>query len=555
MADRYWISGAGGTGNWNDTAMWSASSGGPTGASVPTTADNVFFDNASHTSTFTVTITAGSACANFDASGITDPAKKMTLTGAAGNSLNVAGSWVNPTGTFYASTFSCPVTFSATTTGNTITTNGVTFASTGNPNITFNGVGGGWTLGSAFTLSGVNAGTTLTNGALDLNGFTLTTGYWVSNNSNTRSIAFGTTGSISVYTTAGGFVWQMATVTGFSYTGNSSVLISGNPAISHGSTAGGTEANSLNFTYTGSTSGSVSVNTRYRNLIFSSYSGTFSGGVFIYGDFVASPTMTFGANANITYFAGSGAQNITMNGKTFDQPIFFFGTGVGTVTLVDNFTNAISRQVSLTSGTLNLNEKTLTTGFFSTTGATTRTLNFGAGGTITLTNSGTTVWNATGSGLTTSGTGTISLTSASAKTFVGGGFNYAATLDQGGAGTLTISGSNTFQSISNTYNLVAATTITFTAASTQTVTRFGAYGSGNKALTLNSSTPGTKFNLVASRGTIDVSYCRISDSSVSGGARWQAYNTQGNVNVSGNVGWNFVRRSARTFLKLRVKSI
>lgn len=42
MADRYWV---GGGGNWTDTAHWSASSGGATGASVPTSADNAIIDS------------------------------------------------------------------------------------------------------------------------------------------------------------------------------------------------------------------------------------------------------------------------------------------------------------------------------------------------------------------------------------------------------------------------------------------------------------------------------------------------------------------------------
>ena len=53
MADRYW---RGGTGTWNTTSTtnWSATSGGPSGASVPTVADSVFFDQAG---TYTVTMT------------------------------------------------------------------------------------------------------------------------------------------------------------------------------------------------------------------------------------------------------------------------------------------------------------------------------------------------------------------------------------------------------------------------------------------------------------------------------------------------------------------
>ena len=43
MADRYWV---GGTGTWDyiSTANWSATSGGSSGASVPTSTDDVFFD-------------------------------------------------------------------------------------------------------------------------------------------------------------------------------------------------------------------------------------------------------------------------------------------------------------------------------------------------------------------------------------------------------------------------------------------------------------------------------------------------------------------------------
>jgi hypothetical protein len=42
VAARYWVNG--GTGNWSSTTNWSASSGGPSGASVPGVADDVFFD-------------------------------------------------------------------------------------------------------------------------------------------------------------------------------------------------------------------------------------------------------------------------------------------------------------------------------------------------------------------------------------------------------------------------------------------------------------------------------------------------------------------------------
>lgn len=52
MANRYWV---GGSGDWDDTAQWSTSSGGSSGASVPSTVDNVFVD-ANSGSNFTITL-------------------------------------------------------------------------------------------------------------------------------------------------------------------------------------------------------------------------------------------------------------------------------------------------------------------------------------------------------------------------------------------------------------------------------------------------------------------------------------------------------------------
>ena len=61
MADRYW---RGGTGTWaaTGTTNWSATSGGPSGATVPGAGDNVFIDNNSGTGTITLTL---GSCLNF----------------------------------------------------------------------------------------------------------------------------------------------------------------------------------------------------------------------------------------------------------------------------------------------------------------------------------------------------------------------------------------------------------------------------------------------------------------------------------------------------------
>ena len=65
MAARYWV---GGAGSWASTAKWSASSGGTGGQSVPTAADDVYFDGASGlTAGGTITIDPLTAtCANLN---------------------------------------------------------------------------------------------------------------------------------------------------------------------------------------------------------------------------------------------------------------------------------------------------------------------------------------------------------------------------------------------------------------------------------------------------------------------------------------------------------
>lgn len=62
MANRFWI---GGSGNINDTAHWSTTSGGSGGASVPTSADNATWDANSSSGTYTVTVNANFSCANW----------------------------------------------------------------------------------------------------------------------------------------------------------------------------------------------------------------------------------------------------------------------------------------------------------------------------------------------------------------------------------------------------------------------------------------------------------------------------------------------------------
>jgi hypothetical protein len=152
MANRYWVGGAG-TWNTSSTTNWSTSSGGSSGASVPTAADSVFFDQAG---TYTVTCTGALTCLD-----ITVSAGTVTFADGTSPTFAISGSMSLVAGTVWSATGT--ITFNATTTGKTITTNGVSVGKA----ITFNGVGGGWTLGSAWTSTASSAPFLITNGTLN----------------------------------------------------------------------------------------------------------------------------------------------------------------------------------------------------------------------------------------------------------------------------------------------------------------------------------------------------------------------------------------------------
>ena len=208
----------------------------------------------------------------------------------------------------------------------------------------------------------------------------------------------------------------------------------------------------------------------------------------IYGNLTLSSAVAVTSTTGALLFQGfSKTQTVTSAGVTIDAGITVNNPST-TVTLAANTTLGTTKAFTLTFGTLNLNTQILTSGTFSSTGTSVRAIAFGGG---TMAVSGAT-FTASGSNLTTSGSGTISMTSASSKTFAGGGFSYP-TLNQGGAGALVITGANTFANMTNT---VQPCTITFPASTTTRVSAFNVNGTAGNLVTLNSSTPGTRFTLL-----------------------------------------------------------
>jgi hypothetical protein len=218
----------------------------------------------------------------------------------------------------------------------------------------------------------------------------------------------------------------------------------------------------------------------------------------VYGNWINGTGTTVGGSGTYV-FASRSTQTVTSAGQTFPSQ-FDISAFNGTVTLLDALTLSIgsTSALSINNGTFNANGFNVTVsaanGGVTASSSFAKTIAVGSG-TWTIAGSGTT-WSITSTGTTISGTGTISMTSSSAKTFQGGSLSYSGiTLNQGGAGTLTISGNNTFANITNTYKATGATTINF-GATTQRVGNFTAAGEATRLLTLTGSSASSPCTLV-----------------------------------------------------------
>jgi len=504
---------------WAGSSSWATSSGGAgADTNFPLPQDTAIINN---DTTLTGTLTIGSF--NISALDASARTTAITLSHTTANRYGSCsfGSGVTVSGTS-TQTFSGRGTMDFTSAGKTIT-----FP------ITVDTPGGTFRLLDATTLSNT---VTLTRGTLNLNNLTLTSTTFDGSNSNTRTLAFGT-GNITVTST--GFVWTTSTVTGLTVTGTPVVNVTNSTATATTVTPGSpTEANSISFNFTAGTY-ALTLNTgNVQSLDFTGFAGTLSNlARTIYGNFTASTGMTLTAGANTQTFASTSGTARTINsvGKTFDFPVTFNGAG-GTWRLVtNNLTMGATRTLTHTNGTIDLNGFNLTVGTAYTTAAGTKNLTFN-GGTLTCPGTGTAFNNIVSANFTTTagtGTGKISMTSASTKTFVGGGSTYNCTLSNDGAGTLTITGSNTFTTLANG---VQPTTFSFTAGTTTTLTNWNISGTAGNLVTIQSATAASH-TLSKASGTVSADYLSITNSTATGGATW--YAGANSTNVSGNTGWIF----------------
>jgi hypothetical protein len=256
--------------------------------------------------------------------------------------------------------------------------------------------------------------------------------------------------------------------------------------------------------------GTIDMSLRTSNTVTLAMTSAFTN--LVCGNLINGTGTTLSGTASLT-FAGRGSQTITSAGKTFTQSFIIDSPG-GSVTLQDAFVcdRSAGFAFTVTAGTFDADGFNVTlsgaSSGFSSTNSNTRTIAIGSG---TWVLAGTGGWDtATSTNLTVTGTGTISLTSASAKIFVGGGVAYTnITLNQGGAGTLTLFSNNTFKTISST--AAGANTINIGTTTQRITTSWTATGTAGNILTVQGTSAASPGTLVftGSGTAADVNYLTI----------------------------------------------
>lgn len=246
-------------------------------------------------------------------------------------------------------------------------------------------------------------------------------------------------------------------------------------------------------------------------------------------------------------FEGRGSHTISMGGfqGIGGAANYLIQAVGGTYTLLDAFASGTTsaRALQVTHGTFNANGFNVTVASFNSNFSNTRSVTMGSG-TWTMAGTGT-VWNTSGiTGLTfAANTSTIQITStsATARTFSGGGLTYNNLWSNAGASTasLTIVGSNTFSDFKDSGT--AAHSILFTAASTQTVTTFTVTGTAGNLISINSTTTAIHTLVKSGGGTISSNYLNIQHSVATPATTWYAgaNSTDNQAVATAGSGWIF----------------
>lgn len=513
MATRYWV---GGSGNWTDISHWSTSSGGSGGASAPgvspsTVADVAIIDTNSGSAGYTISL-QNTSLGYVSVSSIQMNPNAMTLDL---NGIKLQVGYSSSTGTLQASS-------------------NVTWANTG-------GTGFVQIAGNGGTLNVTNAIPSITMSAnLTLQANLITSGQF---NWSSGTIAFstytitcdnlysGTSSSKSATKSAGGGIIYLSgsNTQIVNFVGASGFSFASTPFITLQTT--GSPSTGTRYIY--------GISTAYFSYVVTGGSDTVSMTGYAYALNMTGFSGVVGTDSvkayNATFpsgmtFASSGStftvvNTLTVNGQNFNRDVQI-PVG-GDVILTGNFTcNSLQNY-----GTLRLVGNTIT--------AASVVCDAGGYGAFQYSYGTINTRSWTGPGVGTSSTlpGTINMSSALSKTFNGASGDYSnVTLQNSGAGALTIQSSNTLLTLSNTQY---PATINFTAGTTQTITNFNVSGDSTGVVTLQSTSAGSAWTLNAGASTVRVSNVALKDATgdtSSGGA----YIATSSTSLGNNTNWSFV---------------
>jgi len=472
VADRYWV---GGNGSWNSTTKWSATSGGASGASVPTSSDNAIFDANSGVSHYTVTVTDNATCADLTftpiaADGVTQFAVGVNFVIAG--TFSTSGTQGNRRALFRSSTEGLTRDMQIATIG---TVTDVDFR-----DIRVTGAGG--------TLTGTRIGDLRGNSGITFNaGKTV---YWVAPSSGTWSDDNWASSSGGAASTDN---FPLAQDTAVFDDAAGSGTVTWNNAIVY--------------------SGTIDMSSRTSSLTIN------NGGVSVsvYGSWINGSGTSITNNASII-FAGSGTRTITAAGKNFSGAgsIEIRSYDQGVLELADAF--SITGSIVVTTGVFDTKGYNVTAGSLSSSNSNVRTITLGSS-TLTVSNSASPIFISTITNLTfNAGTSTFNLSYLGSVTIASGGLTfYNVNFTETSSGTHTINGANTFNNLSITAPSSAGLRqIALGGDQTITGTLTAAGASAVRRVMLRSSVIGTTRTLTV--GTLSADDCDFRDITIAGTA-------------------------------------
>ena len=550
-------------GNWSSTSMWSASSGGATGASVPLCHDTVIMDASSGAGTYVADMPRMGA--DINCAGFTRTLSLSSLAHIQYGSLTLSS------GMTLAHTQSHSFNGRSS---HTITSAGKSFGA-----IMFvRAPGGTYTLQDAFTISPGTSQLQVDNGTFTANNFDITIPVFAATLASTINMGTGTWNI--TFNASTGFPWQMsASVTLNAST--STIVISSATTATRTFTGGGKTYGNLTYTVANSPGPLIIANSNtFANLNIGSgrtltlTSGTtntvtnfnasgstngflyLSGGSGNYASTPDSPALSMTGDIDVRCKVAldswaSGTAQTLISKFVFSTPnaSYWFGMdGTGRFqfstspdgasgTVINSFSSSVT---GFTAGSLRWCRATLQA-------------NDGAGHNIVKFYTSNDGSNWTQFGSTVTNTGATLIYDSTAPLEIGSdniGTNVLATGKFYNAqvrNNILDNGTGIVFDADFTTKPLGANTFTESSSNAATVTISGTQARvGDGRVGINATTPGSAATLSKASGLVSCNYMSIQDSTASGGAQW--YAGAASLNISNNSGWIFSTARDGSFL-------